>query len=218
MKKKLVIICEGKTEQFFCEKILRPHFAGLDIEMNHQIIAHSNGGLVKWEFLKKQVSLTLQTDLNCFVTTFIDFYGIQSRHEFPAWEAAAAKGNRGDQLSLLESALRNDIGGDFQKRFIPYIQLYEFEALVFSEYTSFTGYYSAREANFEALKAICQQFANPEEINDNPKTTPSRRLNEHIRGYDKYSDGIDICDITGLASIRNKCPRFNNWITQLENV
>ena len=53
MKKKLVIICEGKTEQFFCEKILRPHFAGLDIEMNHQIIAHSNGGLVKWEFLKK---------------------------------------------------------------------------------------------------------------------------------------------------------------------
>lgn len=218
MKKKLIIIYEGKTEQFFCEKLLLHHFAAFYIEIEHPLITHSNGGIVKWSFLKKQVMLTLQSNTNCLVTTFIDFYGIKSRHDFPGWDAAIALEKNDEKMRQLEGEMLNDLDEAFRDRFIPYVQLYEFEALVFSEYKSFIAYYTEREANFKELQAICTTFANPEEINDTPKTTPSKSLNAHIKGYDKYADGIDICELTGLTKIRSKCLRFNEWITKLENI
>ena len=218
MTKKLIFICEGQTELFFCEKLLKQHFANLSIDIECHIIAHSNGGIVKWKHLKKQIEDTLSIENNAYVTTFIDYYGMEYHHDFPNWNISLAEINKAVRMDILETAMLQNVDIVLKKRFIPYIQLHEFEAYVFADYKAFEDYYTPREANFTALKTVCNLYPNPEDINDNVITAPSKRLEKHISRYDKISHGVDICSSIGLNGIRNKCPRFNNWLTAIENI
>lgn len=216
--KKLIIICEGITEELFGKKILKEHFKYLNIEAEFPLISHSSGGIVKWTHLQSQIENTLAIDPYCFTTTFIDYYGIATHHKFPKWEISLSEIDKSRKMSILENGMLENIPADLQNRFIPYIQLHEFEALVFSEYASFENYYEASEANFVNLKIICNSNPNPETINNSRLTAPSKRLEDNIRRYDKKTHGIDICEMIGLPKIRAKCPRFNEWITKLENI
>jgi hypothetical protein len=218
MKKKVIFICEGQTELFFCEKLLKTHFSDFDIEIEYHIISHSNGGIVKWKHLKKQIEDTLSIEGEAFVTTFIDYYGMEYHHDFPEWDTSLAEANKVNRMVILENAMLEDINPSFKSRFIPYIQLHEFEAYVFSDYNAFVNYYMPREANFTALQAICNDYPNPEEINDDILTAPSKRLDNNIYRYDKISQGVEICELIKLQGIRSKCPRFNNWIDKIENI
>ena len=216
--KKLIIICEGKTELLFCSTILELYFRQINIQIEYPLISHSNGGIVKWVHLKPQIETNLLIDSTCFVTTFIDFYAIYEHHDFPDWRQSLAEPSKSIKMIVLENGMRNSIAPNLQPRFIPYIQLHEFEALIFSDYSSFEEYYEPREANFNRLREICSNNPNPEEINDSPTTAPSKRLETNIRRYDKVTHGPDICEIIGLPKIRSKCPRFHEWITKLERI
>ena len=216
--KKLIIICEGKTEQLFCKNLLEEHFKSLDIIIEYPLISHSNGGIVKWVHLKNQIESYLNIEKNCYVTTFIDYYGIEYHHDFPDWYDAVAEADKNNKMTILENAMLSDIQNELKARFIPYIQLHEFEALAFSEYDAFEKYYEPIEANFVNLKSICDSNPNPETINNAPATAPSKRLLNNIPGYDKISHGIDICEMIGLNKIIDKCARFSIWINKLEGI
>lgn len=41
---RLIIVCEGETEQEFCKDVLAPHFLSKGIYMEYPTIKHSNGG------------------------------------------------------------------------------------------------------------------------------------------------------------------------------
>jgi hypothetical protein len=216
--KKLIIICEGPTEQYFCKQILENHFKMIGIEIEFPLITHSNGGIVKWIHLMPQITTTFAADPNCFVTTFIDFYGMEAHHNFPEWASALLEPNKANKMNILENGMKNALPINLQTTFIPYIQLHEFEAIVFSDYLAFENFYEANEADFPQLKIICDSNPNPETINNSIITAPSKRLQNHIPRYDKKSHGIPICEFIGLATIRNKCTGFNNWITRLEAI
>lgn len=216
--KKLIIICEGPTEQYFCKQILEDHFKNFEIEIEFPLITHSNGGIVKWMYLKLQILNHFLADSTCYVTTFIDFYGMEAHHSFPEWNSAILEADKAKKMSILESGMNNDLPLNNQSKFIPYIQLHEFEALVFSEYLAFERFYEENEANFHELKVICDSYNNPEDINNSIATAPSKRLQFCISRYDKKSHGVSICESIGLVNIRNKCPGFNEWISQLEKI
>jgi hypothetical protein len=55
-------------------------------------------------------------------------------------------------------------------------------------------------------------------INDNKATSPSQRLERIIMGYHKIVHGNILADAIGLKAIRDKCPRFNNWLKKIEAV
>ncbi|MCY4215396.1 MAG: DUF4276 family protein [Flavobacteriaceae bacterium] len=57
------------------------------------------------------------------------------------------------------------------RNFIPYIQLHEFEALLFFSNVGFEFMYHNR-LTIEDLNKIRNRYQNPEEINDNPNTAP----------------------------------------------
>ncbi len=38
------------------------------------------------------------------------------------------------------------------------------------------------------------------------------------KNYDKVDDGLFILKEIGLDKIRQECPHFNSWLTQLENL
>ena len=68
------------------------------------------------------------------------------------------------------------------------------------------------------LRQIIKKFEEPELINDDPTTTPSKRLFDLYPAYDKRVFGDLIAREIGIDSIRAECRHFNNWIERLEGV
>jgi len=68
------------------------------------------------------------------------------------------------------------------------------------------------------LERIKRSFANPEEINDNPETAPSKRILKIFSGYQKVLHGPTIAKRIGIENIRTECPHFHEWLDWLENL
>ncbi|GIJ95952.1 hypothetical protein CAPN001_05210 [Capnocytophaga stomatis] len=217
--KRIIIICEGQTEQEFVQKIMYPFFIGKHIILDAPLIKHSRGGMVDWQLLKKQIENHLIQDKNSIVSTFIDYYGLHSGYEFPGWEQAKRITDKNLKLKHLEMKMKADISSDLQHRFIPYMQLHEFEGLLFCEKEVFLQIFPNNELiGKDELAYIFANFDNPEMINDKKETSPSHRLARIIKGYDKVVYGNILAETIGLHRIRNKAPRFNNWIETLSKI
>ncbi len=217
--KRLIIICEGPTEQEFCNNILSPFFITKNVYIQAPLIKKSKGGIVKWNGLKKEITLHLKYDSTAYVTTFFDYYGITDKFNFPNWKIAINESDKNNSVNILEKGMKSDIDSKFKFRFIPYIQLHEFEGLLFNNIETFYQQIPKNELiGIEELKSIFENYSNPELINDNKETSPSQRLSRIIKGYNKVIYGNILAESIGLAKIRNKCPRFDGWISQLEKL
>lgn len=131
--KRLIIIGEGQTEQAFCNDVLQPYFNSKGIIIQNPTIKKSKGGIVDWSEFKKQIETHLKQDASVHVTLLIDYYGIKEKHQFPKWKEFISIPDKTYRLTLLEKAMDDNLDPALQNRFIPYIQLHEFETLLFSE-------------------------------------------------------------------------------------
>lgn len=220
--KRLIVIVEGDTEKEFINSILRPFLISKGVyDISCYKIKHSKGGLSKYEHLKKDIINSVY-ESNAVITTLVDYYALPK--DFPKYEDSKSIVNKNDRISFLENAIKTEIqesqGRNFSNLY-PYIQLHEFESLIFSSINGIESLFEKNEADFKELNNIIKANPNPENINDNPNTAPSKRLLKLINGYDKVVDGVLILDEIGLNTIRGKCSRFNKWldilIKKLEN-
>ena len=102
-------------------------------------------------------------------------------------------------------------------RFLPYIQPYEFEALLFSD-TSKLAHERPGWARWdEELAAARRGAASPEHINDGPDTHPSARL-ERLAGYHEVRHGTALAGRIGLGRIREECRHFAAWLSPFESL
>jgi hypothetical protein len=217
--KRIIIICEGQTEQEFCNKSLSIYLNAKQIYIQSPLIKESHGGIVKWNELKKQIENHLKEDRTAYVSTLIDYYGIYQKHHFPGWDELLAIIDKNERINFLEQEMCNDIDTQLSNRFIPYIQLHEFEGLLFNNIDTFRQQFTEDEIiGLKELQNTISTSPNPEMINDNPQTAPSKRLERIIKGYNKVVYGNILAETIGLENIRNKSPRFDAWINKLENV
>ncbi len=101
-------------------------------------------------------------------------------------------------------------------RFIPYIEMHEFEALLFSDAEILS---EKTEINVSQIREILEEYDNnPEEINDNPVKTPSKRLNALANGYRKVAMGKTVAEAIGIQTMRRRCSHFNDWLVKLERL
>lgn len=215
---RVIIICEGETEREFCNKILSPYFIKRDIYLQAPLIKKSRGGIINWESLKKDISNYLKGE-NVYVTTLIDYYGIQSKHHFPQWDDAENEPDKNIRMQILEQRMKNDIDDSVRFHFLPYIQLHEFESLLFIDIKLFYQNFTKKDLiGIAELQSIFDKYSNPEMINDGNETSPSHRLGRIISGYEKIVYGNILAEAIGLERIRLKCPMFNNWINNIENL
>ena len=100
--------------------------------------------------------------------------------------------------------------------------MHEFEGLLFSDVEQFIrqliDLYGTSQSKANELREIVNEFPNPEDINDNSNTAPSKRIERIEPEYHKVIDGTLIAEMIGLNIIRDKCPRFNCWVTKLESL
>ena len=110
---------------------------------------------------------------------------------------------------------------DDPSRFVPYVQMHETEALLFSD-TSIMASGFERPDLQASLDRILQECCECEEINDHQATAPSKRIEKVFPAYRKGS-GIRahapiILKRIGVDRLRSACPHFNEWIATLEGL
>ena len=211
MNKRLYIVVEGQTEEEFVNELMSPFFLDRGIYVYPMIIHTSKGhkgGFASYYHLRNDVNRLLKSQgVDIIVTTFVDFFRCP---ELPGKDEWICIQNHCERVAAMEKVIKNDID---DRRFYPYIQLHEFEALLFSSDKGFMKYFEEKETL--QLKGIIESFDNPEDINSSPEGAPSKRILRIIPDYDKVMYGNIIALEIGLRTIREKCPRFNNWVNTL---
>ncbi len=217
--KRIIMICEGPTEQAFAKTNLQVFFINRNIYLQTPLIKASRGGIVKWHRLKDQIETHLKAEQDAYVTTLIDYYGMYAKYQFPGWDAAQTIVNRISRMDSLEQSMLQSIDPQFKHRFIPYLQLHEFEGLLFNDIEVIKSQVPPEDlVGIAELEKTFADYPNPEMINNIKTTSPSHRLGRIINGYNKVVYGDIISEAIGLERIRAKSPRFNNWVTRLENI
>ena len=223
---RLYLFAEGQTEQTFADNLLKPHLAQHNVFMNKPVLiahakkkgrVHRRGGR-NYAPMKSDITRFLKQDQaqNAFFTTMIDLYAIHP--DFPGLaEAEYMRQDPFERVSFLEEKFSEDIG---DQRFIPYIQLHEYEAYLFSELTCFEYLGAESKQEVETLQATVSQYETPELINDGPQTAPSKGIIAQFPDYGraKSTFGPQLAEKIGLQSIRNRCLHFHEWLTKLESL
>lgn len=216
MSKVLNILVEGQTELEFVNSLIFPHLYKHGISAVRPISIETSpgfkGGDVRYlGRFKPNIQRILRGKEDLVVTSFIDFYRLRS--DFPNYAESRSKTTAEEKVSLIEEGCYNDIN---DPRFIPYIQLHEFEGLLFSAPNGFSELFPDLPArNLQELLGVINEFENPELINDRPTHAPSKRLERLIPGYQKPLWGNMIALENGFEMILQRCPRFRNWINTL---
>lgn len=215
--KRLIIVCEGPTENEFCMGVLAPALLKSDIYVDAPLVKKSNGGIVPWPNIKRQIETHLH-EADAHVSLLIDYYGIKDSYKFPGWMQSKALSTMTERWQFLCDSMKSDISPELATRFIPYLQVHEFESLLFSDINVFKDNFDKKEMDFSILQNAIREFSNPEEINSRPTLAPSKRLIKAIPAYDKVLFGNYIASETGLSKIMSKCPLFNKWVTSLMSI
>jgi hypothetical protein len=223
---RLYLFAEGSTELAFADTVLRPHLEKLDVYLQGPIlIAHSKkrgkvhrGGGRRYLPMKNDIIRFLKQEKNpdVFFTTMIDLYAIHA--DFPGLvDAEKVRHLPFDRVELLERAFASDIG---DARFIPYIQLHEYEAYLFSDPTWFGYFYERHQRQIDALMTVAASKTTPELIDDGLQTAPSKRIIAQFPDYEdaKTAIGPQVAELIGLDIIRAKCPHFAAWVSSLEKL
>ena len=221
---RLHIIAEGQTEEEFVNTILTEHLGYFNISTDVHCITTKRtrtkvfrGGLPSYQKIKKDIIFWLRQDKHpeARFTTMCDLYALPN--DFPEFEEAQKISDPYERVEQLENALFQDIN---DSRFIPYIQLHEFEALILSEPIKLEERFPDYQSEVKKLVSLCQSFESPELINDGKQTAPSKRIIQAIPRYEgaKVSVAPLMAQKIGLENIRQKCPHFNQWIERLENL
>ena len=221
---RLNIIAEGQTEETFVNLILKPHLSQFSVGVSARVVttrkergAKYRGGLGTYSKARRDITLWTKRDRNTDVrfTTMFDLYGLPT--DFPGYNAAAVQNDPYQRVETLEDALSKDIS---DRRFIPYIQLHEFEALLLSAPQELDSQFDSRAAGITRLVTMVSRFSSPEHINDGSNTAPSKRIIREIPEYEgrKASAGPIVAGRIGLPTLRSKCAHFAGWLAKLENL
>ena len=206
---RLAISVEGQTEEEFVNEILDPHLRNFCVLSKPILLkvtgGNQGGGNVSINNLIRNMKKLKGS--HHYVTSLVDFYGFKKKENLTVDQL---------ELQILEGVLESS--SIPEKTIIPYVQLHEFEGLLFSDVEKFVEQIGAKQGNAKGLRKIANRFPNPEKINDNKNTAPSKRILRIIPEYNKVTYGSLIAKKIGLENIRAKCPRFNCWVTKLESL
>jgi hypothetical protein len=212
------VLVEGETEVTFVKEVLLSYFTQHEIHLLPRRLGKPGHkrGICGYPLAQRDILTTLKQEMHAFCTTMFDYYAMPN--SWPNRETARQK-PFAEKPAVIEQAILADIAAELGQgfnrvRFIPYVQMHEFEALLFSDPKLLADGLDLPDD--AATQSIRDQFGSPEEINDSQQTAPSKRIMGLNAGYSKALDGIRISQNIGLNAMRAQCPHFNEWIGKLE--
>ena len=221
----LYVVCEGQTEESFVKKVLQPYLRSYGIVAKPILVTtnrskRAQGGIVNFSHIERDIQDTLkQWSSNNYehhvVTTFIDYYALPN--DFPRFSEAQQYFEPYQRVECLEKAFAERI---HSSRFLPYIQLHEFETLVLCGYQYLAAYYPDCKGLEEKLKKEFTSQENPEFIDGGTTTAPSKRIlklleSTYKKKYNKPFMGAYVTAQVGIERLRELCFHFNQWVAQI---
>ena len=203
---RLAISVEGQTEEAFVKKVLAEHLRPMEVDSMLLGAARrqGGGGSVSIEELVLDMA-----DLRCdydAVTSLVDFYGFRGKKDLTVE----------DLEDLLIREIEAQSAG--QALVFPYVQKHEFECLLFSDTAAFRVLRHVTDDQIAKLEDIRRRFATPEDINDDLKRAPSKRILCAAPSYSKRVAGLVVAQKVGLKRMRAECPRFHAWLSRMEGL
>ena len=184
---RLHLVVEGQAEEEFVNSVLVEHLGQFQISTDARCVLTSRnrsriyrGGLSKFQRAQRDLVLWMKEDQNSDArfSTMFDCYRLP--HDFPGYDEARRRTDPYDRVMILEEALGHEMG---DSRFIPYLQLHEFEALLLSDPAQLDCEFLEHDRAIQELTNICSNYASPELIDDGPETAPSKRIIAQIPQY-----------------------------------
>ena len=222
---RLYLFAEGSTEQTFANTVLKPHLANFGVYMHNPVlIAHARkkgrvhrGGGRNFRAMQNDINhfLKQESGNDVFFTTMIDLYALHAK--FPGIEEAEKlRHDPYQRVAALERAWFNETG---DRRFIPFIQLHEFEAYLFCDVSQFAFFFDNADSQIAALQST-ENIQYPELIDDGQDKAPSKRIIDELPEYEylKTTVGPQAAERIGLENIRSKCPHFKAWLERIERL
>lgn len=220
--KRLVIYCEGQTEEMFVERLLRNHLLQYGIKVERPILAATSfdpsgqrGGFVNWDAIEFDLRQEFATDAdpNLRFTTLLDAYAMPTKVlQLAGFNAPVTTAT---DIETVEQAIE---GVFTESRFKAYLQRHELEALLLADMDALERVFHRHKPGLQKLRSDIAAFANAEDINHGATTHPAARLAAAVAGYEdlKASNAYFVLAEAGLDAARAKCPRFDAWLTHWE--
>jgi len=214
----VVILVEGQTEKIFVKELLGPYLADRNIFLYPTIFNKpgEKGGDVRFSRAQRDIGGHLKSRQDTYVTIMMDYYGTK---EWPGLDVSKEQRTHSGKAKVINEETAKAVQGLFSEqnrgyRFIPYVSMYETEALYFCAPAAIAEVLGANSAEIESIVHNCGE---PEAINDSPETAPSKRLIKLSNDtFKKTTTGIAIAKTIGIQRMREHCPLFNDWICKIE--
>jgi hypothetical protein len=218
---RLKVLVEGQTEESFVNNLLTQFFNPNQINLTPILLGRPGhkGGRTNYERVKHDILVILKQDRAAFCSTMLDFYGLG--RGFPSMPLPSNLTNI-EKVLRIEDALRESICKeipDFQPdiRFIPYLQLHEYEGLLFSDPAALAVAINA-PALANKFQEIHDEFKTPEDINDGTESAPSKRILRLAPFYRKVIDGTLAAQAVGIEKMKEECPHFRDWLGRIRAI
>lgn len=220
---RVLMLVEGSTERAIVDRVFAPTLGLRGVYLYPRVVGkpgHKGGN--RFSSVRRELKALIRQEPDSIVTMFFDYYGLGE--DWPGLMQSKGKSPLiipGLIEPAIASAVVSDLGPKFNTdRFIPYIQIYEVESLLFSGPKEMARVFSRPDLQ-EPFEKIVGDCGGCEWIDDSPETAPSKRVQSLFPQYKKGS-GVNahayrIAQHIGLEKIRSACPHFNEWISKLEN-
>ncbi len=218
---RVYVVVEGATEESFVKEVLDPLLRPRQIYVIPIILGSPGhkGGNTNYARVKQDVVVLLQQDRAAYCSTMLDFYGLGAG--FPGMPLPPNLENL-SKVARIEQAVKDDIVADRpdlrpDMRFVPYLQLHEYEGLLFSDPDAFASGIKQRHLA-PRFQAIRDEFPTPEDINDDPNKAASKRVLRAYPSYGKVVDGTLAAQAVGVDCMQRECPHFREWVQRLQGL
>lgn len=164
------------------------------------------GGGGTWSHYERDIRHLLGASQFVLVTTMLDFYGYPS--DAPGHKCCEGRHLQPDCVDSRETAMAGKIG---QQRFLPNVVLHEFETWVIAAADATGELLGDRQAAALLVDAVNGVGGEAELVDDDPTTSPSKRVINAMPSFTKAIDGIAAIQRAGLDAVRERCPRLDTW-------
>jgi len=215
----VMVLVEGQTEQTFIKSLLSPYIFNLTKQKVFltPMQPGRQSGDVRFERYEKDIGKHLKQRNDTYITLMVDYYGVKN---WPGLEESKLQATHIKKAEVMNRETAKRVQELFPEqnreyRFIPYVSMHEIEALYFSDATSIAQIMNIERTEIES---ILRKYGEPEAINDNPNTAPSKRLIKLSPEFKKTINGIAIAKAVGIQRMRERCSLFNEWVMRIENL
>ena len=215
---RVLVIVEGKTEESFVNEVLAPDLCSRNVLLTARILGvpGHKGGRTSYDRVRSDVILCLKQETRNYCSTMPDLYGLGQGFQGMPLPAHLT----GIQKAIhIERAMSEDICRIIpdlrpELRLVPYIQVHEYEALLFSD-----PHALAESLNQPHLRPQFQKVRDsvptPEDIDDGRDTAPSKRILGVHPKYRKRLEGTLAAQVIGIQIMQRECPHFSDWLARL---